>query len=103
MWEHKDHFYIVSLPSARSLSTLQFPSFLKVTGFHKLHFWTSSVHVILWRRCVAKSTPFHHLPTWLPPRRLAAWLHISIPEATVLIAAAPPRQRRGHTVLKYRF
>lgn len=83
MWEHKDHFYVVSLPSARSLSTLQFPPFLKVTGFHKLHFWTSSVHVILRRRCVAKSTPFHRLPTWL---------HISIPEATVLIAAAPPRQ-----------
>lgn len=52
---------------------------------------------------VAKSTPFHRLPTWLPPRRLAAWLHISIPEATELIAAALPRQRRGRRVSKYRF
>ena len=52
---------------------------------------------------MAKSTSFHRLPTWLPPRWLAAWLHIRIPEATMLIAAAPLRQRRGRTVSKYRF
>lgn len=52
---------------------------------------------------MAKFTPFHRLLTWLPPRRLAAWLHIPLHEAKVLIAAAPPRQRRGRAVLKYRF
>ena len=47
--------------------------------------------------------PFDRLPTWLPPRQLAAWLRISKAQAKALITAAPPRQRRGLTVSKYRF
>ena len=50
-----------------------------------------------------RPTSFDRLPTWLPPRSLAAWLKISNANATLLIAAAPPRQRRGLTVSKYRF
>lgn len=50
-----------------------------------------------------KRRSFDRLPTWLPPRSLAAWLKISKSNATLLIAAAPPRQRRGLTVSKYRF
>ena len=51
----------------------------------------------------ARSTPFHRLPTWLSPRNLAAWLKVSIAIAKLLIAAAPPRQRRGLTVSKHQF
>ena len=52
---------------------------------------------------MAKRRSFDRLPTWLPPRSLAAWLKISKASATLLIAATPPRQRRGLTVSKYRF
>lgn len=52
---------------------------------------------------MAKSADFDRLPTWLPPLRLAAWLKISHAQAKALIAAAPPRQRRGRTVSKYQF
>lgn len=52
---------------------------------------------------MSKRSSFDRLPTWLPPRRLAAWLKISHANARILIAAAPPRQRRGLTVSKYRF
>jgi hypothetical protein len=50
-----------------------------------------------------KRRSFDRLPTWLPPRSLATWLKVSHPIAKVLIAAAPPRQRRGLTVSKYQF
>lgn len=48
-----------------------------------------------------RPSSFDRLPTWLPPRSLAAWLKISKTKANLLIAAAPPRQRRGLTVSKY--
>ena len=50
-----------------------------------------------------RRTSFDRLPTWLSPRSLAAWLKVSNAIAKVLIAAAPPRQRRGLTVSKHQF
>ena len=52
-------------------------------------------------------SPFEQLPTWLPARELARWLKISQTKAGLLIAAAPPSQRRrfgrAMSVSKYRF
>ena len=50
-----------------------------------------------------KRPSFDRLPTWLSPRSLAAWLKVSNAIAKLLIATAPPRQRRGLTVSKYHF
>jgi hypothetical protein len=54
-----------------------------------------------------KRSPFQNLPTWLPARELARWLKISKTKADLLIAAAPPSQRRrfglAYSVSKYRF